>query len=225
LRICVSAQVCWLAVTIELTRTAGPATSTAIGGLPKKSTVWRLAEVRWALIATAFFAAGGVAELAGAPAPVWWTLYLACYVSGGWEPALAGLRALRNRTLDVDLLMVAAAIGAAAIGQVLDGALLIVIFATSGALEAVATHRTEESVRSLLDLAPQAATRLDADGEHIVRAVDLSVDEVVLIRPGERIPADGIVIDGGSEVDQSSITGEPLPVDKLLGDEVFAGTL
>ena len=81
-------------------------------------------------------------------------LYLACYVTGGWEPGLAGLRALRERTLDVDLLMIVAAIGAAAIGQVLDGGLLIVIFATSGALEAFLTQRTADSVRSLLDLAP-----------------------------------------------------------------------
>jgi heavy metal translocating P-type ATPase len=187
--------------------------------------IWRLPEVRWSAVATALFAVGAVTELAGAPAPVWWVLYLACYVSGGWEPALAGLRALRNKILDVDLLMVAAAIGAASIGQVLDGALLIVIFATSGALEAVATHRTEQSVRSLLELAPQTATRVDADGEHVVKAADLLVGDVVVIRPGERIPADAVVIDGASEVDQASVTGEPLAVDKLPGDEVFAGTL
>jgi cation transport ATPase len=86
---------------------------------------------------------------------VWWALYLTCYVTGGHEPALSGLRALRERTLDVDLLMIVAAIGAAAIGQVFDGALLIVIFATSGALEAFATARTADSVRALLDVAPQ----------------------------------------------------------------------
>ncbi len=67
---------------------------------------------------------------------VWWSLYPACHVTGGWGPALAGLQALREKSLDVDLLMIVAAVGAAAIGQVLDGGLLIVIFATSGALEA-----------------------------------------------------------------------------------------
>jgi cation transport ATPase len=95
------------------------------------------------------FATGLAARLAGAPAWLWWTFFLACYAGGGWEPGLAGLRALRHRSLDVDLLMVVAAIGAAAIGQVLDGGLLIVIFATSGALEAVATHHTERAVRGL----------------------------------------------------------------------------
>src|SRR4051794_560520 len=180
-------------------------------------------EVRWAGTSLALFAAGGAAQLAGAPAPIWWALYLACYAAGGWEPALAGLRALRERTLDVDLLMVVAAIAAAAIGQVFDGALLIVIFATSGAVEAVVTRRTEESVRALLDLAPERAALLHADGtEENIPVADLDVGDVVLVRPGERVGADGVVVAGTSEVDQSSITGEGLPVPKQPGGEVFA---
>ena len=182
-------------------------------------------EMRWAAAALVLFLAGLVLQLADAPAWTWWALYLACYVTGGWEPALAGLQALREKTLDVDLLMVVAAIGAAAIGQVTDGALLIVIFATSGALEALATARTADSVRCLLDLAPDTATRLSVDGGHVVPASELTVGDVVLVRPGERISADATVVDGASEVDQATITGEPLPVDKAVGDEVFAGTL
>ncbi len=183
-------------------------------------------EVRWSAASLVLFAAGGAAQLAGAPAPVWWALYLACYAAGGWEPALAGLRALRERTLDVDLLMVVAAIAAAAIGQVFDGALLIVIFATSGAVEAVVTRRTEESVRALLDLAPERATLLHADGgEEIVPVTELGVGDTVLVRPGERVGADGVAVAGISEVDQASITGEGLPVTKRPGDEVFAGTV
>ena len=156
---------------------------------------------------------------------MWWALYLACYGAGGWEPALAGMRALRRPSLDVDLLMIVAAIGAAGIGQVLDGGLLIVIFATSGALEAFLTQRTADSVRSLLDLAPERATRMSADGEQIVDTASLTVGDVILVRPGERIGADGQVVSGASDVDQASITGEPLPVVKQPGDEVFAGTL
>ncbi|MFE7359248.1 heavy metal translocating P-type ATPase, partial [Streptomyces sp. NPDC057543] len=148
------------------------------------------------------------------------------YVAGGWEPGWEGLRALKDRTLDVDLLMVVAALGAAAIGQVLDGALLIVIFATSGALEAFATARTADSVRGLLDLAPATAARLgDGDAEETVPTAQLRVGDVILVRPGERVGADGRVLDGASEVDQATITGEPLPVTKEQGDEVFAGTL
>jgi heavy metal translocating P-type ATPase len=184
-----------------------------------------LPEVRWAALATVLFAAGLVVHLAAGPAAVAWALLLACYAAGGWEPGLAGLRALRGKTLDVDLLMVLAAAGAAAVGQVLDGGLLIVIFATSGALEAVATHRTAQAVRGLLDLAPEQATRLDeAGGEQAVDAAGLQVGDVILVRPGERIAADGQVLSGSSDVDQATITGEPLPAAKGPGDEVFAGT-
>ncbi|OBB49793.1 heavy metal translocating P-type ATPase [Mycolicibacterium fortuitum] len=188
--------------------------------------VWSVESVRWAVAALALMLCGVGAQLADAPPAVWWALYLACYLAGGWQSAVSGVQALRDRTLDVDLLMILAAIGAATIGQVFDGALLIVIFATSGALEDVATARTERSVRGLLGLAPADATLLDADGaQRVVAAESLRPGDRILIRPGERISADGTVIGGSSDVDQSSITGEPLPVTKSKGDEVFAGTL
>ena len=190
-----------------------------------RTRAFALSEVRWAAAATVLFVLGLAAQYGSAPAWVWWALYLACYGAGGWEPALAGMRALRRPSLDVDLLMIVAAIGAAGIGQVLDGGLLIVIFATSGALEAFLTQRTADSVRSLLDLAPERATRMSADGEQIVDTASLTVGDVILVRPGERIGADGQVVSGASDVDQASITGEPLPVVKQPGDEVFAGTL
>ncbi|MDT5113708.1 MAG: cation-transporting P-type ATPase [Mycobacterium sp.] len=194
--------------------------------LLRRSGLWAVPEVRWACAATGLFLAGLTAQLAGAPEWLWWALYLGCYVTGGWEPALAGLQALRRRTLDVDLLMVLAAVGAASIGQVFDGALLIVIFATSGALEAVATRRTRDSVRGLLDLAPDQATILTPQGDELrVNAADLAVGDEILVRPGERIGADGEIVHGTSDVDQATITGEPLPLAKLLGDDVYAGTL
>ncbi|MFE3442847.1 heavy metal translocating P-type ATPase [Nocardia sp. NPDC059180] len=193
---------------------------------PDRRTIWALPDVRWAVAATALFVAGVSAQWAGAPEWLGWVLFAACYLAGGWEPALEGIRALRNRSLDVDLLMIVAAFGAAAIGQVVDGGLLIVIFATSGALEAVLTHRTAEGVRSLLDLAPDRATVVDEDEhERIVDAHTLTVGSLILVRPGERIGGDGVVESGVSEVDQASITGEPLPVTARPGDEVFAGTI
>ncbi|MEY9872018.1 heavy metal translocating P-type ATPase [Streptacidiphilus sp. MAP12-33] len=206
-----------------LERPAAPAAAAA----PRRRTrVLALAEARWALAALVLFLVALPLQLSGAPGWAWGPLYALCYAAGGWEPGWAGLTALREKTLDVDLLMVVAALGAAAIGQVLDGALLIVIFATSGALEALATARTADSVRGLLDLAPATATRLLADGtEENVATAELAVGDVVLVRPGERVGADGRVLDGASEVDQATITGEPLPVPKQVGDEVFAGTL
>ncbi|MFD7665573.1 heavy metal translocating P-type ATPase [Streptomyces sp. NPDC059788] len=193
---------------------------------PRRTRLLALPEVRWAALSALAFLPAFLLDLAGAPAWAWGPLYAVCYAAGGWEPGLAGLRALRERTLDVDLLMVVAAVGAAVIGQFLDGGLLIVIFAVSGALEALATRRTEDSVRGLLDLAPSTAVRLADDGrEETVEAVALRVGDTVLVRPGERLPADGTVLDGASEVDQATITGEPLPVDRAPDDEVFAGTL
>jgi len=191
-----------------------------------RAAVWCVASVRWAAVALALFSAGLTAELNGASEAVWWTLYLACYLTGGWGSAWAGVQALRNKVLDVDLLMIVAAIGAVAIGQIVDGALLIVIFATSGALEDVATKHTADSVKGLLDLAPDRAVVVDGDGgERVVPAADLAVGDRVVVRPGERIPADGDVASGSSEVNQCSITGESMPMAKSHGDEVFAGTL
>ncbi|MFJ3582850.1 heavy metal translocating P-type ATPase [Streptomyces sp. NPDC090127] len=203
------------------------ATAAPSPAVPRRRTrVFALAEARWAAAALVLFLIALPLQLAGAPAWAWGPLYALACVTGGWEPAWAGVQALREKTLDVDLLMIVAAIGAASIGQVMDGALLIVIFATSGALEALATARTQDAVRGLLDLAPATAARLSDDGsEATVATEDLVVGDIILIRPGERVGADGRVLEGVSDVDQATITGEPLPVPKETGDEVFAGTL
>ncbi|MFJ6251989.1 MULTISPECIES: heavy metal translocating P-type ATPase [unclassified Streptomyces] len=192
----------------------------------RRTRVLALSEARWALASLVLFLLALPVYLSGGPSWLWSVLFAATYITGGWEPGWEGLRALKDKTLDVDLLMVVAALGAAAIGQALDGALLIVIFAASGALEAVATARTADSVRGLLDLAPTTATRLlPGGGEETVPADSLGVDDTILVRPGERIGADGQVLDGASDVDQATITGEPLPISKQVGDEVFAGTV
>ncbi|MFF2747181.1 heavy metal translocating P-type ATPase [Kitasatospora sp. NPDC058048] len=213
--------------TTTLTGRSAPPAAPRPDTVPARRTrVLSLPEARWAAAATVLFLIALPLQLTGAPAWAWGPLYALAYATGGWEPAWAGLQALREKTLDVDLLMIVAALGAAAVGQVMDGALLIVIFATSGALEALATARTADSVRGLLDLAPATATRLLPDGgEETVPTEELAIGDTVLVRPGERIGADGRVLDGASEVDQATITGEPLPVVKETGDEVFAGTL
>ncbi|MQM24186.1 heavy metal translocating P-type ATPase [Glycomyces albidus] len=187
--------------------------------------MFRLPDVRWAAAALALFVAGAAAQFSGAPAWVWTAAYAACYIAGGWGPAWEGVSALLKPRFEVDLLMVLAALAAAAIGQWFDGALLIVIFATSGALEAVLTERTAESVRSLLEHAPERAVRLADGREEDVDAAALVPGDMVLVRPGERIPADGTVTGGESEVDESTLTGEALPGRKAPGSAVLAGTL
>ncbi|MEV5448674.1 heavy metal translocating P-type ATPase [Streptomyces sp. NPDC052535] len=215
-------MVCRVSTTLAPASEAAPSAPAP----PRRRTrVLALPEARWALVSLVAFLLALPLDLGGAPAWAYGPLYAVAYAAGGWEPALEGLRALREKTLDVDLLMIVAALGAAAIGQVLDGALLIVIFATSGALEALATARTADSVRGLLDLAPTTATRVRDGNEETVPTADLAVGDLVLVRPGERIGADGTVVEGAGEVDQATITGESLPVLKRPGDDVFAGTL
>ncbi|MFJ6852759.1 heavy metal translocating P-type ATPase [Streptomyces sp. NPDC091271] len=211
----------------DVLRRPSQAAAARAGAVPRRRTrVLALAEARWAGAALVLFLLALPLELTGAPGWTWGPLYALVYAAGGWEPALSGLRELREKVLDVDLLMIVAALGAASIGQVMDGALLIVIFATSGALEALATARTQDAVRGLLDLAPATASRITANGgEESVATGELVVGDVIRIRPGERVGADGRVLDGASEVDQATITGEPLPKAKEPGDEVFAGTL
>ncbi|MFI0898394.1 heavy metal translocating P-type ATPase [Streptomyces sp. NPDC020983] len=203
-----------------------PSQRTPAAAPRRRTRVLALAEARWAGAALVLFLTALPLQLTGSPVWAWGPLYALAYAAGGWEPGWAGLQALKDRTLDVDLLMIVAALGAAAIGQVMDGALLIVIFATSGALEALATARTQDAVRGLLDLAPTTATLIADDGTGTtVETSRLAVGDTILIRPGERVGADGRVLHGASDVDQATITGEPLPVAKQAGDEVFAGTL
>jgi len=181
--------------------------------------------VRDAALAVALFLGGLGLELGGAPGWAVIAAYAACYLAGGLSPARDGLGALRERRLDVDVLMVVAALAAAAIGQWRDGALLIVIFATSGALEELATRRTERSLRDLVTLTPETAERLDAAGvPATVPARDLVAGDRALVRPGERVPADATVLSGESEVDQAAVTGEPLPVPRRPGEAVYGGT-
>lgn len=186
----------------------------------------RLPEVRSALLSSALLGLSVLAPLAHLSKHVSWVLNAGCYLTAGWGPARTGLHAARQRKIDVELLMVIAALSAAGTGQAFDGALLFVIFATSRAIAAIATRRTQDSVSNLLTLTPQHAVRvLPGGGEEQVSAVSLVAGDVVLVRPGDRIAADGEVDSGVSEVDQASITGEPLPVPKGPGDEVFAGTI
>ncbi|MEM1238999.1 MAG: heavy metal translocating P-type ATPase [Cyanobacteria bacterium P01_H01_bin.26] len=161
-----------------------------------------------------------------------WIL-LAAYVIGGYESTREGLSTLwQEHELDVDLLMIIAALGAAILGLwqqqyylLVDGAVLILIFAISGALEGIAMKRTERNIRSLMQLTSDTARRLQAGREQSVAVQQLKVGDLILVKPGELIPADGLLQEGESTVNQASITGESIPVEKRKGDEVFAGTL
>lgn len=155
-----------------------------------------------ALLALVAFAAGGYAGLIGA-----------------WEQA-------RRGKFDVDFLMLAAALGAALIGEWTEGALLLFLFTLSGALETFAMGRTRKAIEALGKLRPETALVRRSDGvEEEVPVEQLLPGDVVLVKPGDRLPVDGLVIGGSSSVDQSTITGESVPVSKFPGEQVFAGTI
>ncbi|WP_375494292.1 heavy metal translocating P-type ATPase [uncultured Nostoc sp.] len=157
----------------------------------------------------------------------------AAYVIGGYESAREGLATLfKEKELDVDLLMIVAAIGAASLGLwrreyhlIIDGAILILIFAISGALEGYAMQRTERSIRSLMSLTPDIARVLLQGREEEIPISQLKVGDEIVVKPGELIPTDGIILSGYSTLNQAAITGESLPIEKTVGEEVFAGTL
>lgn len=153
-------------------------------------------------------------------------LYLISYGVGGFASARQGLMVLvKERKLDVNMLMILAAIGAASIGYWLEGAILIFIFSLSGALEGYAEARSRSDLSTLMKMKPEEALRIQNDKEKRVSIEELRVGDHILVKPGEQIPADAKVIRGTSTVNQASITGESLPVEKEIGDEVYAGTL
>ncbi|KHL92150.1 ATPase [Paenibacillus sp. IHB B 3415] len=153
-------------------------------------------------------------------------LYVISYSIGGWIKAKEGVETLvKERDLDVNLLMIAAALGAASIGYWNEGAMLIFIFALSGALESYTMERSKKDISSLLALKPATAVRIEQGAMNEVAIDLLAIGDLLLVRPGELIPADGKVCRGESSVNQASITGESLPIDKAAGSEVFAGTV
>ena len=149
---------------------------------------------------------------------------LGAVVAGG-PVARAGLRSARLRELDIDLLMGTAILAAMAVGYYVEAATLAVLFSLAELLEAHAMDRTRESIRELLALSPDTATVRRGGEEASVPAASVRTGEVVVVRPGERIPVDGDVLEGKSAVDESPITGESVPVDKTGGDEVYAGSV
>lgn len=169
--------------------------------------------------------AGVVASLAGAAEALAGAFYLSSMAIGGWPIALAAWMAARRRVLDMNVLMSLAAIGAVGIGDFAEGAWVLVLFAVGTTIETFALDRSRRSVEQLMELAPAEATLVGEDGDRVVPAESVLVGQLVLVRPGERLALDGVVVDGRSSVDESALTGESVPVDKEPGDQAFAGTL
>lgn len=152
--------------------------------------------------------------------------YGTAYLSGSFFAALETWELLRKRILDIHFLMLAVAVGAAAIGHWWEGAVLMFLFSISGALEDLAMQRTEREINSLFKAAPRQATLRDEHGqERLVPVESIAAGMTLVVRPGEQFPVDAEVVEGTSASDESNLTGESVPVDKTNGDQVLAGTL
>lgn len=174
----------------------------------------------------ALLAGGYGAVLAGAAGPYPNLVFAAAVVVGGWYFARDAIGELwRERHIGIELLMAVAAVGAMALGKFSQAGVLAFLYSIAEALEERTFERTRHAIRALMDLAPKQATVLRGGEETTVPLEALQVGDLVLVRPGERIPADGVVREGSSAVDESAITGESVPVDKTPGDDVLAGTI
>ncbi len=152
-------------------------------------------------------------------------LFLLSALLGGLNFFAAGFKSLKSFSLDMNFLMSAAVLGAAGIGEYMEAAAIAFLFSVAEMLEAYAVARARRSLKGLMDLTPDVAVLTRGGNEVIVPVEEVKVGEVALVRPGEKIPVDGTVVEGHSEVDQSPITGESLPIEKCQGNTVYAGTM
>ncbi|MGA7669159.1 MAG: cation-translocating P-type ATPase [Nitrolancea sp.] len=178
------------------------------------------------LIAGALTAGGGILELLSVPALASIVFFGAAILVAGMPLARKAFNTLRaTRQIDINTLMVIAIVGAAVIGAWFEAALVVVLFSLGESLEGYTMDRARRSIRALLSFAPAEAVVRHGEHEHRTPVAEINVGDVVIVRPGERFPLDGVIQHGSSTVNQAPITGESLPVEKAMGDEVFAGTI
>jgi Cd2+/Zn2+-exporting ATPase len=198
------------------------------GGAPSFLPHW--IQERWAVLTVTV---AGVAlvvgffgeKFFGLPPSVALAFYILAYLAGGYDVVRVALPALLHGKFDIDILMLAAAAGAALLGEWAEGAFLLFLFALGHAGEHYAMDRARNAVGVLGKLMPRTAFTKRGDRLEEVPVEQLAVDEIVVVKPGERMPVDGVIMAGESSIDQSAITGESVPVSRKPGDEVFAGTI
>jgi Cd2+/Zn2+-exporting ATPase len=181
---------------------------------------WR----RWLVAACGVgLGAGAALQLAGAE-PWAAALLTVAAVLGGVLPARRAVTAIRSGSLDINTLMTVAVVGALALGDRLEAATVVFLFALAQWLEVRTMERARQAIRRLVDLSPREAL-VKRGGQEIKVAIDqVRIGEEVIVRPGDKVPLDGVIVGGHSDLNEATLTGESLPIDKSPGDQVYAGT-
>ncbi len=196
-------------------------------GTPAKESgsVWQKRRTQLTLLSGLLLGAAVLGGWLGMPPQMVIALYAASMAAGGFFVVRMGLYSLKALSPDMNLLMIIAALGAVAIGEWSEGAVVVFLFSLGNTLQSFSMDKTRRSLKTLMELAPKEALVVEGGQEWKVPVKELSLKDVIRVKPGERIPMDGEVIKGFSAVDQSPVTGESMPVEKGQGEEVFAGTV
>ena len=206
--------------TTSLARSAVPAVPGLLSGIN-----WLEPEILSVGAALLFMLLGGFGARLGLPVALEPWFFVLAYLTGGWHGAYHGFRSIIRGKVDIDILMVLAALGAAYVDHAFEGAMLLFLFSLSHTLQELAIERSRSAITALMKLRPETALCKRGTETVPVKVEELVVGDIVIIRPGESIAVDGVVIEGTSNVNQASITGESLPVEKKPGDLLFAGTM
>lgn len=175
-------------------------------------------------LALATMLAGGITQYLSGLGAAAIVLYLVSYLAGGYIGTVSAYESLREGEVDIDLLMILAALGAAAVGAPFEGAMLLFLFALSNVLQTYAMGRTRSAIEGLARLRPRFAHVKRGNDVIDLPLAELQIGDEIILRPGEQVPVDAVILEGETSIDQSAVTGESIPVNKHPGDVLFAGT-
>lgn len=177
------------------------------------------------IISVLFLILGLVVTMTTLPELITNLMYIIAIIVSGIKPMKSAYYAIKSKSLDMNVLMSVAVIGAILIGEYFEGAIVVLLFTIGTLLQTISIDKTRNSIQSLMYITPTAANVITENGTTTKDLTDIRVGEILLIKPGDRVPLDGTITDGSSSLNQAPITGESIPVDKTINDEVFAGSI
>ena len=209
----------------RLLKQLGYSGTTRTEKLPHKEVWWHRKTILFRAISGTITAIGLVTQFLGASSQIYIPIYIVAIVIGLYYPAISGFKSLLKFRLSLNILLVLATAGAIALNLWAEAAGLIFVFSLGEVLEAYAVSRTRKSIQELIELSPKTAL-VKRDNEELTLPVEqVKVDDVIIIKPGEKVALDGDVINGETSINEAAITGESIPANKAGGDNVFAGTI